>query len=61
MSKVLKKDQVKGGGWGWRYKVAIFDTYSSKESDIDDDDIEYALLQLGEIVMVLVEQIVAGP
>ena len=38
-----QKDQVKGGGWGWRYKVAIFDTYSSKESDIDDADIEYAI------------------
>lgn len=38
-----QNDQVKGGGWGWRYKVAIFDTYSSKESDIDDADIEYAI------------------
>ena len=38
-----QEDQVKGGGWGWRYKVAIFDIYSSKESDIDDADIEYAI------------------
>ena len=47
MGKVVgfdeQEDQVKGGGWGWRYKVAIFDTYSSKESDIDDADIEYAI------------------
>jgi len=38
-----QEDQVKGGGWGWRYKVAIFDNYSSKESDINDVDIEYAI------------------
>ena len=42
-----QKDQVEGVGWGWRYKIAIFDAYSPQESDIDDANIEYAIAMLG--------------
>jgi hypothetical protein len=37
-----QKEQVTGSGHGWRYKVAIMDSYSSTV-DIKDSEIEYAL------------------
>ena len=42
-----QKEQVTGSGWGWRYKVALFDSYSSKESEIEDANIEYAIAMAG--------------
>ena len=42
-----QKEQVTGLGWGWRYKVATFDAYSSQEAEISDADIEYAIALLG--------------
>jgi len=37
-----QKDQATGKGWGWRYKVAIMDSYSNT-IDIADAEIEYAI------------------
>ena len=42
-----QKEQVTGSGWGWRYKVALFDSYSSRESEIEDANIEYAIAMAG--------------
>jgi len=42
-----QKEQVEGLGWGWRYKVAIFDNYSPQEAEIPDTQIEYAIALLG--------------
>ena len=42
-----QKEQVTGLGWGWRYKVAAFDAYSSQKAEISDADIEYAIALLG--------------
>lgn len=36
-------EQISGLGWGWRYKVAIFDYYSSSDSEIKDSDLDYAI------------------
>ena len=38
-----QKEQVTGQGWGWRYKVAIMNDYSSSKVDIDNSKIDYAL------------------
>ena len=38
-----QKEQISGQGWGWRYKVAIMNDYSSKIADIKDSEIDYAL------------------
>lgn len=40
-----QKEQVTGSGHGWRYKVAIMDSYSSTV-DIKDSEIEYAIALL---------------
>lgn len=40
-----QKEQVTGQGWGWRYKVAIMDSYSNTV-DISDAQIEYAIAVL---------------
>lgn len=37
-----QKEQATGQGWGWRYKVAIMDSYSNT-IDIADAEIEYAI------------------
>ena len=42
-----QKEQITGLGWGWRYKVATFDAYSSQKAEISDADIEYAIALLG--------------
>ena len=42
-----QKEQVTGSGWGWRYKVALFDSYSSRQSEIEDANIEYAIAMAG--------------
>ncbi len=41
-----QKEQVTGQGWGWRYKVAIMNDYSSSKVDIDNSNIDYALAML---------------
>ena len=41
-----QKEQISGQGWGWRYKVAIMNDYSSKIEDIKDSEIDYALALL---------------
>ena len=38
-----QKEQISGQGWGWRYKVAIMNDYSSRTEDIKNSQIEYAL------------------
>jgi|SRR5210317_522932 hypothetical protein len=38
-----QKEQASGAGWGWRYKIAIHDFYSSSSAEINDDNIEYAI------------------
>jgi len=38
-----QKEQASGAGWGWRYKIAIHDFYSSSSVEINDDNIEYAI------------------
>lgn len=40
-----QKEQATGSGHGWRYKVAIMDSYSSTV-DIKDSEIEYAIALL---------------
>ena len=42
-----QKEQVEGVGWGWRYKIAIFDAYSPQDAEIADSNIEYAIAMLG--------------
>ncbi len=41
-----QKEQISGQGWGWRYKIAIMNDYSSSISDIDNSNIDYALALL---------------
>ena len=36
-----QEDQVKGMGWGWRYKVRIVGDHSDRD-DIPDEELEYA-------------------
>ena len=36
-------EQISGLGWGWRYKVAIFDYYSSSQAEIKDSELDYAI------------------
>ena len=55
-----QEDQVKGGGWGWRYKVAIFDRDFLQKNLILMMPILNMRLQFLQTVMVLVEQIVVG-
>ena len=31
-----QKEQISGQGWGWRYKIAIMNDYSSSKVDIDN-------------------------
>ena len=38
-----QKEQISGQGWGWRYKVAIMNDYSSSTEDIKNSQIDYAL------------------
>jgi len=38
-----QKEQISGQGWGWRYKVAIMNDYSSSIAEIKNSDIDYAL------------------
>jgi len=38
-----QKEQASGEGWGWRYKIAIHDFYSSSSAEINDNNIEYAI------------------
>lgn len=38
-----QKEQASGDGWGWRYKIAIHDWYSSSTAEISDSNIEYAI------------------
>lgn len=38
-----QKEQASGGGWGYRYKIAIQDWYSSSTAEISDSNIEYAI------------------
>ena len=41
-----QKEQISGQGWGWRYKIAIMNDYSSSKSEIDNSNIDYALALL---------------
>ena len=38
-----QKEQISGQGWGWRYKIAIMNDYSSSTEDIKNSQIDYAL------------------
>ena len=38
-----QKEQISGQGWGWRYKVAIMNDYSSSIAEIKNSEIDYAL------------------
>ncbi len=38
-----QKEQASGDGWGYRYKIAIHDWYSSSTAEISDSNIEYAI------------------
>jgi len=43
-----QKSQIQGtGGWGLRYKVAIMGHHPTEQAEIRDEDITYALVQLG--------------
>ena len=41
-----QKEQISGQGWGWRYKIAIMNDYSSSKAEIDNSNIDYALALL---------------
>jgi|5_EtaG_2_1085323.scaffolds.fasta_scaffold02092_3 hypothetical protein len=41
-----QKEQVRGGGHGWRYKVAIHQYYNQSTAEISDENIEYAIAML---------------
>ena len=46
VSKKAQKLQLSGKGWGWRYKVRIFGTYSNSDN-IEDKDCHTAMVMLG--------------
>ena len=41
----VQKKQIDGYGWGWRYKVRIFGTYSDR--DVEDGELHSATAMLG--------------
>ena len=49
VSKKAQKLQLSGKGWGWRYKVRIFGTYSENDN-VPDEDVHNASVMFGAIV-----------
>ena len=46
VSKKAQKQQLDGKGWGWRYKVRIFGTYSENDN-VPDDQVHNATVLFG--------------
>ena len=46
VSKKAQKLQLSGKGWGWRYKVRIFGTYSENDN-VPDEDVHSATVMFG--------------
>ena len=46
VSKKAQKLQLDGKGWGWRYKVRIFGTYSEKDN-VPDEQVHNATVLFG--------------
>ena len=46
VSKKAQKLQLSGKGWGWRYKVRIFGTYSENDN-VPDEDVHSASVMFG--------------
>ena len=42
MSFEAQKEQISGQGWGWRYRVALMNDYTSSTLDTSDDNIKRA-------------------
>ena len=49
VSKKAQKSQLDGKGWGWRYKVRIFGTYSENDN-VPEDQVHNATVLFGVTV-----------